>query len=218
MSIGRSGATEELTNSRLDFLQFQGERLLRVCVVLSENNHILLQQLPLIQSTVSQLSEAISQLLSQQNSGYEPGHFTFTGRGRPRINVTEEMLTFLLGYGFSATRIALMLHTSLSTIRRRMAMYGLSVRSLYSDISNVDLDALVRHVQHHHAECGYRLMMGHLRSLGYRVQENRVRSSMMRTDPEGTISRWITRIQRRSYSVACPNSLWHIDGNHRLIR
>lgn len=27
-----------------------------------------------------------------------------------------------------------------------------------------------------------------------------------------------TALKRREYSVAGPNALWHIDGNHKLIR
>ena len=37
------------------------------------------------------------------------------------------------------------------------------------------------------------------------------------TDPLGMISRYNT-VRRREYSVASPNQLWHIDGNHCLIR
>ena len=42
---------------------------------------------------------------------------------------------------------------------------------------------------------------------------------MMRMmDPEGTSLRWYGVIYRRRYRVPCPNALWHIDGNHKLIR
>ena len=61
-------------------------------------------------------------------------------------------------------------------------------------------------------------MQGHLLSLGHRVQQTRIRESLMRVDPEGIVSRWITSIRRHTYSVAAPNSLWHVDGNHKLIR
>ena len=43
---------------------------------------------------------------------------------------------------------------------------------------------------------------------------------MRHVDPEGTILRTLQMnvIQRRVYSVPSPLALWHIDGNHKLIR
>lgn len=61
-------------------------------------------------------------------------------------------------------------------------------------------------------------MIGHLTSRGFRIQQLRVRESMRRVDPEGTIARRLFTINRRVYSVPSPLSLWHIDGNHKLIR
>jgi len=50
------------------------------------------------------------------------------------------------------------------------------------------------------------------------VSRQNVRDSVLRIDPAGVALRTTERIQRRTYSVAGPNSLWHIDGNHKLIR
>ena len=61
-------------------------------------------------------------------------------------------------------------------------------------------------------------MLGHLRSRNIYVQRQRVRSSLVRTDPAGSAMRWFNTITRRVYSVRGPNSLWHIDGLHCLIR
>lgn len=36
-------------------------------------------------------------------------------------------------------------------------------------------------------------------------------------DPEGVSERLASTIQRRVYSVPCPNFVWHIDGAHKLI-
>ena len=43
---------------------------------------------------------------------------------------------------------------------------------------------------------------------------------MRRIDPEGVVVRtlMLQTVRRRRYSVPAPNSLWHIDGNHKLIR
>lgn len=51
--------------------------------------------------------------------------------------------------------------------------------------------------------------------VGRRVQE-----SMRRVDPQGVLMRslQLNPRRRRKYTVPAPNSLWHIDGNHKLIR
>ena len=47
-----------------------------------------------------------------------------------------------------------------------------------------------------------------------------MRRNFHRVDLEGVIKRYISLriIQRRKYNVKGSNSLWHIDGNHKLIR
>ena len=37
-------------------------------------------------------------------------------------------------------------------------------------------------------------------------------------DPNGAIVRWFDTIHCRKYRIQGPLSLWHIDGNHKLIR
>ena len=60
-------------------------------------------------------------------------------------------------------------------------------------------------------------MLGHLHSRNVFVQCQCVRSSLVRIDPVGRCLRWFNTIGR-VYSVRGPNSLWHIDGLHCLIR
>ena len=60
------------------------------------------------------------------------------------------------------------------------------------------------------------MVMGHLVSLGLRVQQLRVSKSLNRIDPAGSRARWAKLIKRRKYSVPGPNSLWHLDGYHSL--
>ena len=50
------------------------------------------------------------------------------------------------------------------------------------------------------------------------VQRRRVRDVMLQLNPEAVRMRSVNRLHRRTYSVAGPNSVWHIDGNHKLIR
>lgn len=61
-------------------------------------------------------------------------------------------------------------------------------------------------------------MMGALKSRDIRVPRWRVRTILREIDPKGTCIRWRTTMKRRKYNVKYPNSLWHIDGNHKMIR
>ena len=75
-------------------------------------------------------------------------------------------------------------------------------------------------VLHNFPNCGIRRMKKFLLGQGIRVQWNRVRSSLWRTDPSGILLRTslLTIVIPRHYSVPGPRSLWHLDGNYKLIR
>lgn len=138
--------------------------------------------------------------------------------GRPKLDISQEQLEKLLEMQFDCPKIAKLLGVSLSTIRRRMTEYGLSVKSCYSTLSDQELDQLVLQLKYDYPSSGYRVIDGILQSQGYRIQQNRIRSCMQRVDPNGAIVRWFDTIRRRNYQVQGPLSLWHIDGNHKLIR
>ena len=63
-------------------------------------------------------------------------------------------------------------------------------------------------------------MKGFLMSKGFKVQWARIRDSMWRVDPTGLVLRTtqLNTVRRRKYSVPGTLALWHIDGNHKLIR
>ena len=62
------------------------------------------------------------------------------------------------------------------------------------------------------------MVHGHLRSQGVHVQRAKVRKTLQQVDPEGMASRRRRALHRREYSVPSPLYLWHVDGNHKLIR
>ncbi|XP_076830250.1 uncharacterized protein LOC143476134 [Brachyhypopomus gauderio] len=141
-------------------------------------------------------------------------------RGRPRLDVDEEAMMTCTRYGMTAQKIAGLFDVSERTVRRRMEEFGLRVSDFYSDISDADLDHTVEEIQRLYPNSGYRMLHGHLRSRGLRVQTSRVRCSLRRVDPEGSRIRALSApvVRRRQYTVPCPNAMWHIDGNHKLIR
>ena len=145
----------------------------------------------------------------------------FTGeKGRPRIQIPLEHLRFLLERKFKVGEIANLFGTSKRTVERRMKDFGLFAAATYAPLSDQQLDELIRDIQRDFPNAGCKRVTGLLRARGVYMQQARIRQSMRRVDPEGILLRALemNTIRRRRYSVAGPLSLWHIDGNHKLIR
>ncbi|XP_013856205.1 uncharacterized protein LOC106512054 [Austrofundulus limnaeus] len=162
-------------------------------------------------------------LVGEKNNhtgGFKPPLIVSGGRGRPSWDISEEQLKFLLEYNFTVGEIGELLGVSYSTVRRRMAESNLSVRMSYSNISDEDLQKLVQNFIMECPDSGIKTVLGYLNGVGIRVQRSRVMETMRVVDPVGTICRGlgINVIHRRVYSVPSPLALWHIDGNHKLIR
>ena len=62
------------------------------------------------------------------------------------------------------------------------------------------------------------MVMGHLRACAFHIQRSRVRSAIHHNNPNGPMSHCYPPISRCVYSVPRPNYVWHIDGNHKLVR
>jgi hypothetical protein len=73
-------------------------------------------------------------------------------------------------------------------------------------------------IRHEHPHVGLTLVIGQLRGMGIFTPVERLRLSLQRIDPFTAGLRWHAVVRRRTYSVAGPNALWHIDGHHSLIR
>lgn len=85
-------------------------------------------------------------------------------------------------------------------------------------ISDSELDSLVKSIQEEFPNAGLVIVQGRLQSMGFQVQRARIRQSVARNDPIRQNFHWHQVLSRTSYSVPCPNALWHIDGHHCLIR
>ena len=213
-----------LSIERLDSIATSAERLLRAFVMMLSRDSTSMMEgcVRAMQGVVRTLNTILSNI--EDTRGAEPyGYYlplSFSGgRGSPKLCITAGVLNYFISHGFSASAIAMLLHVSLSTVCQRMTDYGITIRNQYSTLSDTELDRVLTVVQHSNPNCGYRLMQGYLERLGHRVQQYRIRESMARNDPIGiVISRWCSTVQRRQYSVGSPNQLWHIDGNHCLIR
>lgn len=148
------------------------------------------------------------------------------GPGRKRLDITKAQLEYLRSFYFSWSKIANLLGVSISTLQRRRREFGLDERfEKYSPISDNELDSIYTELTNSNSSggiitpnIGRRRFIGALRSRGLNVQRWRVNGCIRRVDPVGATLRWRLVIQRRKYFVPTPNSLWHIDSAHKLIK
>ena len=109
-----------------------------------------------------------------------------------------------------------MLEISRATLYRRLSEAGISPHDR-TELSNEELDDLMRSIKHDHPNDGEVLIKGHLIRLGIRVPRQAIRDSIHRVDHINRVARRRFVVRRRVYSVPYPNFAWHIDGHHKLI-
>ncbi|XP_035855770.1 uncharacterized protein LOC116050774 [Sander lucioperca] len=142
------------------------------------------------------------------------------GPGCLPFDIPSAVLEHQVLCGVPAGQIAAMFGVSKRTIRRRMQQYGLRKTDLYSAVNDKELDRIVSEIHRSHPNTSYKLMRGHLNARGVRVSISRLQESLRSVDAEGVYMRRLRLrvLRRRQYSVPGLNSLWHIDGHHKLIR
>lgn len=143
-------------------------------------------------------------------------------KGRPKYSIPYSVISFLVENNFTVKDMAQLVMVSESTIKRRLKQYDLRIENTYSDISQSQLEKEVQKIAEEFPDVGYRTVSSILLAKGHRVQESRVREALRFADPNGVLFRRLflstCRMQRRTYNVRAPLALWHIDGNHKLIR
>ena len=80
------------------------------------------------------------------------------------------------------------------------------------------LDGLVRQIKNDFPNALYRHVDLQLHYQGITVPQSQVREAVQRVDSEGVAQRWLALMLRCTYNVPGPLCLWHIGGNHKLIR
>ena len=99
--------------------------------------------------------------------------------------------------------------------------YGCRQSSVYSTITDDEqLDNILSTIISENPQTGYQRMTGYVKVRNIIVQEKRLGETMRKVDPEGVLLRSLQLkvISQRKYKVKGTNSLWHTDGNHKLIR
>ena len=143
-------------------------------------------------------------------TAYQVDVTTHTEPGRPRFDVTQAQLEYLRSLSFSWTEISSLLGVSRMTIFRRRREFGM-LDDPETTLDDNQLRTVLAHVRREHPYLGERMVIGHLRGMGYKVSREKVREAIRATDPINTALRWGGRLTaRRPYSVPAPNSLWHI--------
>ncbi|MGH0124101.1 UNVERIFIED_CONTAM: hypothetical protein FKN15_018182 [Acipenser sinensis] len=165
-------------------------------------------------------NEGISNTRPSINTG---GDFVVQRRregpfGLPRISVSRHQLQIFVSRGYTGKRIAEHLGCSVSYIYKRLKAEGLSPRDKYSNITDNELDTEVKSLHSQYPNAGAEMMNGYLRAKGIFVQRQRIRMSLNSIDPVSSAGRWAQVINRRSYHVPSPNSMWHMDSHMKLIR
>uniref|UniRef100_A0A3Q3FD54 Integrase catalytic domain-containing protein n=1 Tax=Labrus bergylta TaxID=56723 RepID=A0A3Q3FD54_9LABR len=131
--------------------------------------------------------------------------------------ISKEDIVSLLLLGTSLSEVASVLRISRPTLYKLMREYNIR-RTKFSNISDEELDATISEVKAEHPHVGEVMLNRHLRARNIIVQRRRLRDSIKCLDRAGVESRRTTTIQRQVYTVPFPNYIWHIDGNHKLIR
>ncbi|KAL0564992.1 hypothetical protein V5O48_017044, partial [Marasmius crinis-equi] len=159
--------------------------------------------------------------------------------GRPCVEI-DPMLLALSTDLRRNHRLADVYQVNTRTVRRRALEQGLvpagqpvyidfevddTVIQLYqsssgaqTDINDDKLDEVMAEIVVSFPSFGRRLIHGHLKYMGLHIPRSRVEDSYRCIIGAPLHSFGIQCITQRIYTVAGPNSLWHHDGQHGLIR
>ena len=180
-----SDLSDELLESTVSRLQ----QISRHLLLFAGTNANLNDLIASISSVLSRLATFENRLYS---SGYNNAPVNLSGRpGRPKFDISREQLEYFLFYDLGVQDIANALSVSKSTVQRRFREYGISVSSAMSQVTNDQLDDLVRQIKNDFPNAGYRRVDSQLRCQGIKVSQSRVREVMQRVDPEGVAQRWL---------------------------
>ena len=218
---GAAGASPN--GATLEGLLLSVEVALAYCVLLgplilelpeAETDTNLHRMLIITIDSVRDVAEKLEAILEAHERATCPLSYS---RGRPKLSITEGQILELLDAQFSFSDIARLLGCSYKAVCRQRREFGIT-EAWWTNVTEDKLDIRVIQFIDEHLISDQRMLMGYLRSCGVHVPRRRVRESIMRVDPNGVRSRLRQALHRRKYLVPGPNSLWHVDGYHKLIR
>ena len=80
--------------------------------------------------------------------------------GRPRFDIAQDQIEYLLDLSFTCPDIARLLGVSLRTIQRRMEEFGICLRDRYSSISDAELDEELVSIKQSYPNAGIKTVSG----------------------------------------------------------
>ena len=137
--------------------------------------------------------------------------------GRSRLEVEKEDILMLKRLNYSWTRIAEILDISRTTLYRRLQEFNIDTDK-FTNIPEQELDQVIKQVRTEHPNTGEVILQGLLAYKNIKVPREKLRTAIHRVDHTNTVSRQSSVVNHRVYSAPHPNHVWHIDGNHKMIR
>ena len=96
---------------------------------------------------------------------------------------------YLHSLSFTWTEIASLLGVSRVTVYRQRQEFGL-LNDPSVEINDAELQIVLSQLRRTFPQLGEKMIIGHLRSLGYNVTRSRVRNAVRVTDPINVALRW----------------------------
>ena len=112
-----------------------------------------------VSSMLSEVEQQQQQQQSQQNIVAAEGSGCV---GRPQLEITAEQLKYLFGYDLTFRDVVEALGLSESTVKRHAREYGISVRVRRSNMTDHELDEVLRQVKTEFPNLGYRRVHSNL--------------------------------------------------------
>ena len=193
----------------IDSIIIKCERLLVVIVLLSEVDNLSDAVYDSIEEIIAFLDDAATVHVTALT---QPGQ----SQGRPKLKICREQLKFLLDANFTQNDIASLMNCSSKTISRRIKEFNLTIQR--TQITEDELDQVTLLYVKRYPNAGQKSYSAFLLDQRIHISRQKVRDSLLRVDPSGVMQRFKKAIKRRRYHVPGPNSVWHLDGYHKLIR
>ena len=142
----------------------------------------------------------------------------YTGlRGQPKKIVNLKLLkeAILNSCNINCAELARSLGIHRNTLCLYMQHHGIEQK--YTPIGDSDLDNLVTACKKKCPDSSIQYIMGFMQAHGIHVQYRWVTQSICRVDCLGQVLRDRHVKTRHKYHIKRPNTLWHMDGHHKLI-
>ncbi|KAJ9091560.1 hypothetical protein QFC21_007185 [Naganishia friedmannii] len=165
--------------------------------------------------------------LESLEEGFSRNLSSVTQGATSRHDISKEMLVEFMKAKMTDAQIGRNFGCRAKTIYRRRLELSLHRRALMKSTPEEVLKEVAKFSLYHVMEylnaqnkpkIGLEMARGHLREKNVPHTREQVRDLMRRLEPEQYDQRAGEATRRRQYSVPFVNSLWHIDGHHKLIQ